>query len=159
MEQSHVFLDLDSYNSFRLIQQNSDEQIQQQQQQQFHSQGIIMSGNEQSQDVDQTHQVIYSPIKPSEPQYVAQDEAMQSPFLIQTPSGSQQIFYTNISPQNQNRLQQQQQTVTLNHNLIAQQNPNQPKVNSCCKTDTRPNFLIIKYISAGSTESKSRCST
>lgn len=130
MEQNHVFLDLDSYNSFRLIQQSSDEQIQQQQQQ-FHSQGIIMSGNEQSQDVivqdDQTHQVIYSSIKQNEPQYVTQDETMQSPYLVQSPA-PQQVFYANISPQNQSRIQQQQQTVTLNHNLIAQQNPNQPKV-------------------------------
>lgn len=134
MEQPHVFLDLDSYNNYRIIQQNTEDQIQQQQQHQFQAQGIIMSGNEQSQDVivqddqRQTHQVIYSSIKHNEPQYMTQDDSMQSPYIIQSPA-AQQVFYANLSPQ-QNRIQQQQQTVTLNHNIIAQQNQNQPKVSS-----------------------------
>lgn len=125
-------MDFDTYNGLKLMQQNSDEQMQQQ----FQSQGIIMSGGEQSQQEvivqdDQAQQhVVYSPMKPndSNQQYITQEDSMQNQYLIQSPAPQQGQVYYNISPQNQNRIQQQQhQTIALNHNII-QQNQNQQKV-------------------------------
>lgn len=133
MDQQPVYMDLDSYGGLRLIQQNSDEQLQQQ----FQSQGIIMTNDQSQQDASiqdgQSH-VVYSPLKQNEQsqtQYITQDDSMQNQYLIQSPAPQQQqqqVFYTtNISPQNRIQQQQHQQTIALNHNLITQQN--QQKVN------------------------------
>lgn len=118
MEQQNVYmhLELDTYNNI--------------QHQQFQS--MMSSGNDPSmevvQDVDQPQQqqqrVVYTALKQSEPQYGTQDDPMQGQYIIQSPSQPQQVFYANIP---QNRLQQQQQTIALNHNIM-QQNQNQQKV-------------------------------
>lgn len=137
-------------NTFRLMPQNPEEQ--QQQQQQFQSQGIIMTGNEQTQEVllqeDQSH-IVYSPLKQNEQQFVTQDESMQNSYLIQSSQQQpQQVFYTNISPQNQNRIQQQQ-TIALNHNLLAQQNQGQ-KVSSLPRTSRKISLNLIFFLAGSS---------
>lgn len=122
-----VYMNMDTYHGLQLIQQNSDEQMQQQQQQ-FQSQSIIMSGSDgtpQEVIVQDDSNVVFSPMKASDqPQYIPQEQ-----YLIQQPSSQQpqQVFYANISPQNQNRIHQQQ-AIALNHNIITQQNQNQQKV-------------------------------
>lgn len=121
MEQNHVYLDLNSYNSLRLIQQNSEDQM-------VHQQQLtsLMSPNQVSRDlIVQGDQVLYSSLKPNEQYITQQDESMQGQYLIQSP---QQVFYTNVNSQNQNRIQNpHQQTITLNQNIISQQN--EAKVN------------------------------
>lgn len=124
MEQQ-VYMDLETYG-IRLMQPTSD--------QQQYQQGIIMSGSDQQQEViiqDDTQQhIVYSPMKQNDqPQYISQVESMQGQqYLIQAPGQQPQVVYANISPQSQIR-NQQQQTLQLNHSLLAQQNLNQQKVN------------------------------
>lgn len=121
-----MYMDVETYNGLqqRMLQQNSE----QQQQQQFQSQGILIPGNDQTQEVivqdDQAQHVIYSPMKQNEHQYVSQDDSMQGQYIIQSPQSRQpqQVFFANINQQ------QQQHTIALNQNLIAQQNQNQQKV-------------------------------
>lgn len=118
------------YNNLQLIQQSSEEQMQQQQQ--FQSQGIIMSGGDASSQeviVQDDSNIVYSPMKANDQaQYMIQQQP-QEQYMIQQQSSQQpqQVFYTNISPQNQNRLHQQH-TISLNHNIITQQNQNHQKV-------------------------------
>lgn len=127
MEQP-VYMDLDTYNGIRMMHQN-EEQLQHNQ----YQQGIIMSNDQQQeviiQDDSQQH-IVYSHLKQNEPQqYISQVEHMQGQqYLIHTPGQQPQVVFANISPQNQIKNQQQQQTIQLNHNLIAQQNQNQQKV-------------------------------
>lgn len=121
MEQN-VYMDLDTYNNI-------------QQHQQYQS--MMSSGNDPAmevvQEVDQPQpqqqqqqqqHVVYTTLKQGEPQYGTQEDPMQGQYIIQSPPQPQQVFYANIP---QNRLQQQQQTIALNHNIM-QPNPNQQKV-------------------------------
>lgn len=128
MEQQVYDMNLDSYPS---LQQTPDEQ--QHLQQKFQAHGIMLSGDEPSQEVviqdEQSQHVLYSPMKQNEQQLcTTQDDSMQSQFLIQSPhqQQTQQVFCANISPQNQNRMQQQQ-NIALNHNMI-NSNQSQQKV-------------------------------
>lgn len=125
MEQQ-VYMDLETYNGIRLMQQTSEDQIHQQQ----YQQGIIMSGGDQQPEViiqdDSQQHIVYSPMKQNEQgQYIESLQGQQ--YLIQSPGQQPQVVYANISPQNQ--IRNQQQTIQLNHNLIAQQNQSQQKVN------------------------------
>lgn len=107
-----VYMDLDGLRFIQ--QQNSEDHLQQQ----FQSQGIIMSGSDQSQQDlpdDHSQHVLYSTMKQNEQnqqtQYILHDDSMQNHFLIQTSpvqQQSQQVFYTNSSQSH--------------HNLIAHQN-------------------------------------
>lgn len=109
----------------RLVSQNIDESQQQQQQQNF-----LMA--------DESQHIVYSPIKaneltqtqvPHQTQYITQDESLSNQqYLIQQQGPTQQVFYANITPQNQNANRVVQQTVALNHNFIQQQQQNQQKV-------------------------------
>jgi hypothetical protein len=119
-----VFMDMNTY--MKII---SDDQMQQQQ---IQTQGMTMTGSEQSQqDVivqeDQTQQhVIYSPMKTNEQgQQYGQDEPMQNHFLIRAPGQQGQYYYA----MNQNRIPQMQQTQQINHNQsLIQQGQNQQEV-------------------------------
>ncbi|KAG5678957.1 hypothetical protein PVAND_008575 [Polypedilum vanderplanki] len=104
----------------RLVSQNIDDSQQQQQQQNF-----LMA--------DESQHIVYSPLKaneltqtqvPHQTQYITQDESLsnqQQQYLIQQQGQTQQVFYANIAPQNQNTNRVVQQTVALNHNFIQQQ--------------------------------------
>lgn len=135
--ESQVYMNMDPYHNLQLIQQNSDEQMQQQQQ--FQSQGInIMSGDASTQEVivQDDSNIVYSPMKTNDqPQYMIQQQP-QEQYMIQqqSPQQPQQVFFANVSPQNQNRIHQQQ-TIALNHNIITQQNQNQTKVSAIRKLE------------------------
>lgn len=135
MEQQ-IYMNMDTYHNLQLIQQSSDEQMQQQQ---FQSQGInIMSGDASAQEVivQDDSNIVYSPIKTNDqPQYMIQQQP-QEQFMIQQQASQQpQVFY-NISPQNQNRIHEQQ-TIALNHNIMTQQNQNQQKVSDSKKCEAQ----------------------
>lgn len=122
--ESQVYMNMDTYHGLQLIQQNSDEQMQQQQQ--FQSQSIIMSGSDGSSQeviVQDDSNVVFSPMKANEqPQYISQGFNMH-----QSPRQPQQVFYANISPQNQNRqlvLQSPKVVVQRNSDLIQQGSAN-----------------------------------
>lgn len=159
-------MNMDTYHNLQLIQQSSDEQMQQQQQ--FQSQGInIMPGDASAQEVivQDDSNIVYSPIKTNDQtQYMIQQQP-QEQFMIQqqSPQQPQQVFYTNISPQNQNRIHQQQ-TIALNHNIMTQQNQNQQKVRTTRKYEAQyVSFILFswffnlpKWLCRGTTTSSSR---
>jgi hypothetical protein len=86
------------------------------------------------QTVDDNNHIVYSPVKTNEmpqmqqqqqhpAQFISQDDSMGNQYLIQQTSSPQQVFYTNLSPPNQNTNRIVQQVI--NPNLMQQQN--QPK--------------------------------
>lgn len=116
------------FNAIRLVHQSVDDQ-----------QNFIMAD-----DNNQQH-IVYSPVKTNEmpqmqqqhqAQFISQDDSMGNQYLIQQTSSPQQVFYTNISPTNQNANRIVQQVI--NPNLIQQQN--QPKVSAKYK------YLINNFI-------------
>lgn len=107
------------FGAIRLVHQTVDDQ----------QQNFIMAD-----DNNQQH-IVYSPVKTNEmpqmqqqqqhpAQFISQDDSMGNQYLIQQTSSPQQVFYTNLSPANQNTNRIVQQVI--NPNLMQQQN--QPKV-------------------------------
>jgi len=108
-QQQQVYMNMDN---FRLIQTDGQ---QQQAQQQFQHQGIIM----------QNHEGQELTVQEDQQQQQQQQQIIFSSAMTQA-SPQQQVYYANISPQNQNRLQQQ--TISINPNMLQQQ----PKVSCNC---------------------------